>query len=209
MSKSGINASRSSGFPSGAPAFSLLELLLAMTIVAGLVTASLAAYASIARAAALGTGADQLSDLLAEARSDATTQNLTVEVRLYDLPGSADPMPAYRAAQLHWLEADGTKPAIAAPLFLPASVVLDPTATRSSLIGANTIAAAPDPADPRLNGQTRVFHFLPDGSTDLAPGSAWFLTLRAATASDPNHFPPDWASITVDPTTGRTQIFRP
>ena len=187
-------------------AFSLLELLLVLTLIAGLSAASVAAYFSMTQAAALGTGAETLNDLLGDARQDAVTQNTPVEVRLYDL---ADPTPDYRAVQLHWLKADGTKPAAGNLLFLPTGVVIDSTAMHSSIIGSNPLTATPDPADSHFNSQTRVFHFFPDGSTDLPAGSSWFLTLRAATQSDPAHFPSNWASITVDPATGRAQIFRP
>jgi type II secretory pathway pseudopilin PulG len=93
-------------------AFSLLELLLSMSLIAVLTVAGLAAYSSVAQAAALTEAAQQVSDLLAEGRDKAIAQNTTVEVRFYDLPGSTDPAPAYRALQLHWLKADGTKPAV-------------------------------------------------------------------------------------------------
>lgn len=171
--------------------------------------AGLAAYSGIIQATRISTAADAINDLLAEARADAVTQNITVEVRLYDIPGSADPTPAYRAAQLHWLKPDGSHPAINNPLFLPVSVVFDSTVQHSTLIAGNPITPTADAADPRMNAQTRIFHFLSDGSTDLAPGTSWFLTLRAATQSDPAHFPGNWACVTLDPTTGRAQIFRP
>jgi uncharacterized protein (TIGR02596 family) len=197
------------GTKSDEGAFSLLELLLAMSLIAVLTAAGLAAYSSIAQATALTEAAQQVSDLLAEGRANATAQNTTVEVRFYDLPGSTDPTPGYRALQLHWLKADGTKPAVQALLFLPALVVIDGTAAHSTLIGANNIATGTDPADPYLNSQTRVFHFLADGSTDLASGGSWFVTVRAATQNNPANFPANWASVAVDPVTGRAQVYRP
>ncbi len=190
-------------------AFSLLELLIAMAVIGALAAASLAGYSAITRASALNTGAQLVSDALTEARQDAMTQNMTVEVRLYDVPASGAPSRAYRALQLHWLKADGTTPGATHPLFLPASVVLDASLLHSTLIAGNDQKPPTDATDPMLNGQTHIFHFLPDGSTDLTPASPWFVTLRAATASDPAHFPSDWACITVDPTTGRVQVYRP
>jgi hypothetical protein len=92
---------------------------------------------------------------------------------------------------------------------LPAWVVIDATPAYSSLIAENPQIATPDASDARLNSQTRVFHFLPDGSTDLNPATNWFMTVRAATQSDPAHFPSNWACVQVDPTTGRPQIYRP
>ena len=183
--------------------FSLLELLFVLALVAGLVAATLGAYHSINQADSLDTAVQEVSDLLTEARGDAMTQNISVEVRLYDVPGTGDANPAYRVMQLHGLK-NG-----ASPLFLPDSVVLDTTEAHSSLIAANTEAPTPDASDSRLNAQTRVFHFLADGSTDLNSTAEWFLTLRPATSSDPAHFPTDWACLSLDPTTGRVQIFRP
>jgi hypothetical protein len=98
---------------------------------------------------------------------------------------------------------------VATPLLLPAWIVIDATAAHSPLIAENTNAPPPDASDPRLNSNTRVFHFLPDGSTDLNPATNWFMTVRAASQSDPAHFPANWACVRVDPTTGRPQIYRP
>ncbi len=189
--------------------FSLLELLVVLALIVGLAAVSLAAYSSMMRAAALTTGAELVSDALTEARQDAMTQNLTVEVRLYDLPGPGQSASAYRALQLHALKPDGTTPPLRALLNLPTGVAFDTTPLHSSLIAGKTDLPTPDAGDPHLDGQTRAFHFLADGSTDLLPTEAWFLTLRATTQSDPAHFPSDWACVTVDPTTGRIQVFRP
>jgi len=150
-----------------------------------------------------------LSDALTEGRTDAVAQNTTVEVRIYDLPPQPGAAPVYDALQLHWLKADGTTPPVARPTLLSAWVVIDATAAHSPLIAANPQTATSDASDTRLNSGTRVFHFLPDGSTDLNPATNWFMTVRAATQSDPAHFPANWACVQVDPTTGRPQIYRP
>ena len=155
------------------------------------------------------TGTDMISDALTEARASAVAQNTTVEVRIYDLPPQPGAAPVYDALQLHWLKADGTTPPVAGPTLLPSWVVIDATPAHSPLIGLNTQTAPPDASDTRLNGQTRVFHFLPDGSTDLNPATNWFMTVRAATRSDPAHFPSNWACVAVDAATGRAQIYRP
>jgi uncharacterized protein (TIGR02596 family) len=146
---------------------------------------------------------------LTEGRARAVAQNTTVEVRIYDLAPQPGAAPVYDALQLHWLKADGTTPPVTSATLLPAWVVIDATPAHSPLIGLNTQTATPDAGDTRLNSQTRVFHFLPDGSTDLNPATNWFMTVRAATESDPARFPSDWASVQVDATTGRSQIYRP
>ena len=189
--------------------FSLLEMLLVLVVMAGLVALVAEGYASMVQAAAVTTGADMLSDVFTEARASAVAQNTSVEVRIYDLPPEPGAAPVYDAIQLHWVKADGTTPAVNSVLFLSSWVAIDATAAHSTLIGANAQTATPDAGDTRLNGQTRVFHFLPDGSTDLNPASNWYVTVRSAARSNPAHFPSNWACVKVDATTGRAQIYRP
>jgi uncharacterized protein (TIGR02596 family) len=189
--------------------FSLLEMLLVLALLAVVVVLAMEGYSATVQATAVTTGADMLGDALTEARASAVAQNTTVEVRIYDLPPQPGAAPVYDALQLHWLKADGTTPPVASPTLLPAWIVIDATPAHSSLIAANSQTATPDAGDTRLNSQTRVFHFLPDGSTDLNPAANWFMTVRAATQSDPAHFPSDWACIGVNATTGRPQIYRP
>ncbi len=184
-------------------AFSLLELLLATAIVVVMLYCCIAGFSRLIEANGVGSGGQQVADCLAEARRDATAQDTTVEVRVYAGNGAFD------ALQLHALNADGTTTALAPPVLLPADAVIDATTTHSSLVTTNTQTPAPDAADPRLNLQTRCFHFLPGGGTDLAPPGPWTLTVRAAGAADPMHFPANWACVTLDPVTGRAQIYRP
>ena len=189
--------------------FSLLEMLLVLALIAAGIALATEGYSATVQATAVTTGAAMIRDALIEARTSAVAQNTTVEVRIYDLPSQPGAAPVYDALQLHWLRADGTTPPVTSPLLLPSWVVIDATPTHSPLIAANTNAPPTDASDPRLNGQTRVFHFLPDGSTDLNPATNWFMTLRAAAQSDPAHFPSNWACVQIDATTGRPQIYRP
>jgi uncharacterized protein (TIGR02596 family) len=189
--------------------FSLLEMLLVLALLAVLIVLAIEGYNGVVQAAAVTTGADMLSDAFTEARASAVAQNTPVEVRIYDLPPQPNATPAYDALQLHWLKANGTTPPVNTTLFLSSWIAIDATPAHSPLIAANNQAPTPDASDSRLNGQTRVFHFLPDGSTDLNPATNWFLTVRAATQSNPAHFPANWACVQIDATTGRAQIYRP
>ncbi len=186
------------------PGFTLLEILLAMTVALLLLYAAVAGFSRVIDASAIDNGAQLVGDCLAEARQDAVTQNTAVEVRLYPVATGN----GYGTLQLHWHNADGTTPAIAPPVILPTDAVIDATAAHSSLV-TNTQAPAPDSSDSRLTAQTRCFHFLPNGTTDLATTGQWTLTVRALSQSDPNHFPSNWACVTLDPVTGRAQVYRP
>jgi uncharacterized protein (TIGR02596 family) len=186
--------------PSG---FTLLELVLAMAVVLVLFFLSTAAYSRFIESTAIDGGAQLVSDALTEARQDAVTQNDTVEVRLYAAPGGN----AYDALQLHWHQADGATPAAAPVILLPPTAVIDATAAHLALVTTHPDAPAADPADPRFDAGTLCFHFLPDGSTDLA--AQGMVTIRAASQSNPAKFPANWACLEIDPLTGRTQVYRP
>jgi uncharacterized protein (TIGR02596 family) len=194
--------SRRSACPSG---FTLLEVVLALAVSLILVCLSVMGYTRVIEAAAVESAGSLVSDTLTEARQDAVTQNNTVEVRFYAAPSGT----AFDALQLRWHNTDGTTPAVAAALLLPTAAVIDATPVHSSLVTTNTQTPAVDATDPRLNNLTRCFHFLPDGSTDLAATGQWMVTIRAAAQSDPAHFPANWACVTVDPQTGRMQVYRP
>ena len=184
-------------------------MVLVLALGAILFALATSGYHGMMQAAAVTTSADMIRDVFSEGRISAMAQNTTVEVRIYDLPPSAGGAPVYDAMQLHWLKSDGTTPPVNNVIYLPPWAAIDATITHSTLVGANTQTATPDPTDARLNAQTRVFHFLPDGTTDLNPATNWFLTVRAATESDPSNFPSNWACVKVDATTGRPQIYRP
>jgi uncharacterized protein (TIGR02596 family) len=189
--------------------FTLLELLLILALVFGITVLAAGGGTMVLQATAVTTSAAMLDDALTQGRARAVGQNTTVEVRLYDVPPQVGASPAYSALQLHWLKSDGTTPAVAAPVLLSSWVSIDATAAHSSLIASNTQTPTPDASDTRLNAQTRVFHFLPDGSTDLNPATNWFLTVRPANQSAPANFPSNWACIQIDSATGRVQIYRP
>ena len=189
--------------------FSLLEMLVVLALAAAVFALAGSGYSAMMQSTAVTTGAALISDAFSEARTSAMAQNTSVEVRIYDLPPQPGAAPVYDAVQLHWIKSDGTTPPVAGPVLLSAWVAIDATASHSTLIGSNPQTATPDASDARLNSQTRVFHFLADGSTDLNPATNWFMTVRPASQSDPAHFPANWACVQVDPTTGRPQIYRP
>jgi uncharacterized protein (TIGR02596 family) len=180
-----------------------------MAVMLILVSIGIAGYTRLIDSATIDAGAQQMNDLLTEARQDAINQNTAVEVRLYQAAAVTGRPIAYGVVQLRWIKSDGTTPPAGRPFFLPQAAVIDATSVHSSLVTTNTEVPTADPTDLRINPLTRAFHFLPSGSTDLATTGKWLLTLRAASQSDPAHFPANWACVEVDPVTGRTQIYRP
>jgi len=186
--------------------FSLLEMLLVLALLAVAVVLVMEGYSRRFRRAPRPPGG-MISDALTEGRSDALAQNTTVEVRIYDLP----PQPGatrFTARCNSTAQGGRTTPPVASPTLLPAWVVIDATPGAFPLIAANSQIREPDAGDTRLNSQTRVFHFLPDGSTDLNPATNWFMTC----ARRPNRDPP--VSLQLGVHLGRChhgtpQIYRP
>jgi uncharacterized protein (TIGR02596 family) len=169
----------------------------------------MAGYARLIDSAAIDAGGQMVNDLLTEASQDAVSQNTAVEVRLYDVASAPGQPTAYGSLQLRWMKSDGTTPPASPLLVLPQAAVIDDTPSHSSLVTINAEAPTADPTDPRINALTRAFHFLPDGSTDLAASGKWLLTLRALAQSNPARFPANWACVEIDPVTGRAQLYRP
>jgi len=186
-----------------------MEMLLVLALLAVIAGFGFEGYVSTMQGAAISAGAEDVSNAFDEARAAATSQNMPVEVRIYDHTVQNSAAPVYNALQLRWVKADRTTPAVSQVVTLSSWVVIDATATHSPLIASSSIAPTSDTTDPNLNSDTRAFQFNPDGSTNLPPGTNWFLTVRAATQSDPAHFPANWASVSIDPATGRAQIYRP
>ena len=189
--------------------FTLLEVVLTMGLMVALLFFSFAAYSHVVESTAVDAGAQLVSDALVEARQDALVQNTPVEVRFYAVTSTAGAPPAYGSLALRWVKSDGTTPPVARMVILPVAAVMDATPAHSSLVTINAQTPAADATDPRLNALTRDFHFLPDGSTDLASTGKWLVTVRAAAKSDPANFPANWACVEIDPVTGRTQVYRP
>ena len=186
-------------------AFTLLELLLAVALILAMGYLVVAGLSRLMEANALGTASQMVRDCLTDAREEAVAQNITVEVRLYAAANGN----GYQALQLHVRNTDGTASSLAPPVILPAAAVIDATPSHSSLVTTNSQTPAVDASDARLNAQTRCFHFLPTGMTDLTAPGPWQLTLRGAAYADPAHFPVNWACVTLDPVTGRAQVYRP
>jgi uncharacterized protein (TIGR02596 family) len=189
--------------------FSLLELVLAMVVGLVVLFLGMAGYARLVDSAAIDAGGQMVNDLLTEARQDAVSQNTAVEVRLYDTTPAPGQPTAYGSLQLRWMRSDGTTPPASPLLVLPQAAVIDATPSHSSLVTLNAETPTADPTDPRIDALTRSFHFLPDGSTDLAASGKWLLTLRALAQSNPARFPANWACVEIDPVTGRAQLYRP
>jgi uncharacterized protein (TIGR02596 family) len=194
-----------------AAAFSLIELLTVIAIMVLLMGLAAPALNSLGRSTGLTVTAQQVVDQFNVARQQAITRNRLVEVRFYKVPDEADPAAAYRALRLLVLNPDGSvQSADRVQKFQKGVAILD-KATYSTMGGF--AASTTNETLPGFGSSPYVyFRLRPDGSTDLdaSAASKWFLTLvnLRETASSTN-LPPNFATIQIDPVTGRPKLFRP
>ncbi|PTX96161.1 hypothetical protein DB345_10205 [Spartobacteria bacterium LR76] len=197
-------------------AFSLVELLTVMAIVALLAALTLPGMIGTLRASKLGSESLAVSDLLGYARQMAISRNLPVEVRFFQLPDfnespSASPK-VWRAVQAYVIDGASANP-LTRPRYLSSPVIFSSDTTQSGML---TMTSQTSPV--RVGGYGNppfvALRFKPDGSAIPASGNDplsrnnSFLTLvmegDRSVAQGAN-----FATLQIDPLTGRVQIFRP
>lgn len=217
-----MNPHRHSAKPS---AFSLIELVVVISIIAIIATFTVPAATTILKGSAMTQASQTLTDQISFARQRALSRNLAVEVRfyLYADPESPGEMVSdsttwqYRAIQLFEVLESGVAVPIDKPQRLPVSVVLEPNVTFSTLIKDTTqtekAPVASDPSLPRgvgTNYKYVSFRFQPDGSTNLSPTKTWFVTIRNLTDKPTSTTPPaNFFTLQIDPVSGAVKGFRP
>jgi uncharacterized protein (TIGR02596 family) len=209
-------------------AFTLLELLTVIALIAIISAFALPAVGSLLRSSGLSQGAQMIADQLNLARQSALTLNRIVEVRFYQfgdpsVPGENPSKPStgkYRTMQAFEILDSGSAVPLWKVQYLPTTVVIDSGNTLSSIIAQSssstptlTTGAALTNAIPRvgLNYNCVSFRFLPDGSANFAPAAAhWFLTLHTMEAGDALPAPPpNFFALQINPSNGHIQSFRP
>ena len=209
-------------------AFSLVELLVVITIIAIIAGFAVPAVTGILRGSALTQASQLLTDQLSMGRQLALRKNRAVELRIYkfadpEVPGevlATESTWQFRAFQLFEVLESG----IAVPLDkvqrFPSGIVMNGTKELSSLIAGTgqTLKAVTDkdlklPRGVDKNYKYVSFRFLQDGSTTLLATQAggWFVTLhnmndRGANATTP---PANFFTLQLDPVSGSTKAFRP
>ena len=175
------------------PAFSLVELLVVVAVIAIVIGFAVPAANSLLRGSQLTQGSQQLGDQLAFARQSALSRNRSIEVRFYrygdlDTPGENTTDKKtwhFRAFQLFEIMENGAALPINKMVRLPKMVSMDndkySTLLRITLRGAYKDATK-DLTTPEIpvsynnvsvgrNYEYTSFRYLQDGSTDLPPST--------------------------------------
>jgi uncharacterized protein (TIGR02596 family) len=174
--------------------FSLLELLLVVTVIGIIGAFALPAVGSLLKGSSLTKAADLLTDEMSRARQHAITKNRVVEVRFYrfadpEVPGEIASNPstgyfrAFQSFEIPTQQISGSDVAVPIGSFvrLPAGIMMNDTDELSPLIGptgASMVITTPGSLDPDLpqgigkNYLAMTFRFLPDGSASLPWGAS-------------------------------------
>jgi uncharacterized protein (TIGR02596 family) len=185
-------------------AFSLIELLVVMALVAILVVAAVPALNSVARGSNLNRAGQLVGDQITVARLTAVSRNREVQVRLYNLTNGLQS--GWLGLQVWRIEqsSNGSSSVAASRLILlPEGVLIEPA--RSPLLGADNIVSGTEALPSRGSVAYQGFRFRPNGAMSAGvSASNNYLTLRSAQGGEANYY-----TVQVDPLTGKTTVYRP
>jgi len=200
-------------------AFTLVELLIVITIIVIMASLMGPTLNSALRGTALTQASDKVIGVLSLARQTAVSKAQTVEVRFYsytnkELPGDT--------GQGHGLQAftvddSGNYSPLMKAQILPNSVIIS-TSTNFSSLMANGTNATPTNAIPRAgsNYTYASFQYYRSGSTSLSSSSlstnVWSVTVVNASdmnGANSNNLPKNYTSVVIDPYNGSLKTYRP
>lgn len=221
--------------PLPSPAFTLLELLTVMGVIALLLSLTMPAINSIGAAGRLGSAARLVSNMMTIARSEAINSRAPVQLRIVTdkwTAGAENYDAHYRKMSLWKYDRDANSyRQFSRWETLPPGVLVQPGPDPSSTYsfpssdspGLYFLSSAPDSSlqDIAVNGATvnaASFEFSPNGSlqTGGTPVSRSYLLLVEGHIPEGQSTPvsthagqKNWAQIRVSPLTGRITVVRP
>ena len=205
-------------------AFSLIEVLAVVAIVAVLLASTAPYVSGIVTATRLRTAAEIVHGQLLEAQSMAVMFNTDVELRLYEAPDLIDQAatPALRRLQILTLrppisiadpkpgeeppaeEEPTTFSPIGSFITLDHSIEISAQSKYTSLVD---LGYQDDPGD--TQGRYIALRYRSDGTPRLLPNQPWFLTLHEKGALDHAEKPTNFITLQIDPSTARLRTFQP
>lgn len=209
-------------------AFSLVELLVVMVIIAIVASLTIPAFSSLGRAQAISGAGSNLLDQLALARQTAVAQNRVVEVRFYkrlenpsQAVSSANPARFRSFRTMVYDEEVRNAFAQTTVQDFPARIVLCEDKVFGTLIFPYTTTVPSraflreDISPTERNVEYQYVRFKPTGGTDLRStgtpdADRWFLSIKSdndpSSTTRPAH---NFFTVMVDPVSGRARTYRP
>lgn len=198
-------------------AFTLVEMLMVISIIALLITVAVPISRSVIQANQLSMATQLLVDKLNNARQNALAKNRVVEVLFYKctIPERMDGTLAVVAIQSFIFdETNKASTPIGEIQYLPESVVISDDQNLSSLIQESRVKNTWTDDDPQRELPRGVstdyvaykLSFRPDGSTDLGAGN-WFVTVHGINPKVSP--PPNYSTVHLDPYNGSLRLYRP
>jgi len=192
-----------------AAAFTLVEMLVVVAIISAVMVLAVPALNSTLNSANLTTAAQLVSDQFLLARQEAVARNREVVVRFYRLPTAT--ATEWRGVQVLRIEQTPTGlrtvPLSRLTVF-PTGVIVSPSAALSPLLSADADNSGSDSLSAYGDVAYGGISYRPNGFVGGGVSSSNnFLTLQNANASGTP--PPNYATIQINPVTGKPSSFRP
>ena len=195
--------------PHRVSAFSLVEILVVMSIAVTLIALASFGISKLLASAQITQAGQMVMDTISLARQEAVRSNREVQLVFFKLPDGAGTH--WRAVQLWSVEetVDGPVVKVISKLQnLPNGVIISEDSKLSPLLTADpTIMGSRDAGDYK-NAAYKGFRIRPGGSLDKAvTPDTNFITLQRVTETGPK--PVNYFTVQINPITGGLRSYRP
>lgn len=194
-------------------AFTLVELLVVMAIIAILIAIAMPATSSFIESNSLDSAAHQVADQINLAHQLSSSQNVTVELRIFKFASATTA--GYTAIQLGTYNSSGSWTPINRLSYLPRQIAISQSSAVSTALSAPEFATPPTMAANTglISGATYIpFDFRPSGvmTPVLTMASYCLVVLPARTAALTSlGSVKNYAIIQINPVTATPLVYRP